>query len=204
LKKEIVALFIVAINIAGFIYGFIHYSKQVVDFPEYLWLFILDCPLAVLFAAWVFLMFIFKQGSQVLTALASFGCIKYGIWTVGVLLFFSPRYLSPELFFASFSLILMHLLMIVEGAFLRVDNLKRYAILIALAFFLFNDVLDYVVLETHPNLIDETPEKISILAVLTFILTFIIAAFMFRGYRFRWPGILGEIRETLTSFLKQK
>ncbi len=139
-----ILLFLVLVNIVGFIYGIYFYYYQLIETPFYLWVFVLDSPIPVLLFALIGIYFLLnKKIPQILVLLSFFGLVKYGIWTVLVLLLFWKEFMLASPFIYSLNLPL-HIGMIVEAL-----SLKRFLqptkkqVLAAFLFFFINDILDY-------------------------------------------------------------
>jgi len=169
-------IFLIAIaNLVGFAYGIYYYSDQLSEWSPLFWVLIIDCPLQALFVGIAFLTFISVSGKkgpvfEFFTKLTSVGAIKYGIWTMFVILFYSSYFLAGEdwgmysvLFFAHLGLLIEGLLL--AGAY-KID-FKDIA-LIGL-FYLINDYSDYAI-GTHPLIPNE---NIGLIAAFTVALTLI-------------------------------
>ena len=200
MKKLI--LIIAIINIIGFLYGLQYYSDQMGEVPAFLWVFLLDSPIAVLLAAAVFILLLFNKTNRLLISFASFACIKYGIWTMFVLLYFSDYFFSPEHSWLYYSMFITHAAMVVEGVFLTFPKTKRYVLYPVSIFFLLNDILDYS-LGVHTSL-PAIGEKVFITAVFSITLTLVIFIFKSRGITIKWPGELQEIKNELKRFLNKE
>ncbi len=141
-RRFLIALAI--INLIGFVYGIHYYSQQLSVTPMYLWVFTLDSPLPVL--AFAFIAYLFYSGKKVpqwLLFLAIVGLVKYGFWTELVIFLFRDYFFAAAPVIYAMNLIL-HIGMIAEGAVLISRlNPKSSDMLVVLAFFLLNDILDY-------------------------------------------------------------
>jgi uncharacterized membrane protein YpjA len=150
------------VNLVGTVFGFWYYAGrpplfapplvegQLAAAPVAAWPLIPDSPVATMFiglslVAWRFdldLDLDLDVDADPLHALAFFGCIKLGLWTPFVqLVLNSPEGIAAWLYWF---LILSHLAMAVE-AFLvhRYARLTVPSVAIALAWYGFNDVVDY-------------------------------------------------------------
>jgi len=141
-KRLLVALAI--INFVGFLYGVYYYNYQLSITPAYLWIFTLDSPLPVLLFVFVaYFLYYNKPVPQWLLLITIVGLIKYGFWTVLVILLFRDYFFGFAPFIYALNLPL-HAGMIIEGVLLATrlrPGIRDMAII--LAFFLTNDILDY-------------------------------------------------------------
>ncbi len=144
-------IFLVLANLIGALYGFIfYYGQQFLSTPVYLWLFIGDCPLFSLLMALSFLLILLKKEFSFLFLFSLIGSLKYGFWTVFVLIYFNSFYFVPENFFMYSVLLIAHVFLFLE-AFLLVKKIRfNFSFLVfSLAFFVLNDFSDYF-FGTHP------------------------------------------------------
>ncbi len=141
-KRLLVAL--AMINLAGFAYGIYYYSHQLSLTPFYLWIFTIDSPFPVLlFVAVAYFLYHGRNVPQWLLFLAVVGLIKYGFWTALVIFLFRDYFFGFAPFVYALNLPL-HIGMIAEGLVLATMLKPRTAdMLVVVAFFLLNDVLDY-------------------------------------------------------------
>ncbi|MXR20892.1 DUF1405 domain-containing protein [Halobacterium bonnevillei] len=138
------AWLIVAINLAGTAFGFWYYRVQFEATPLLAWPLVPDSPVATLFIALSLAAYKLDFDADWLHALAFFGCIKLGFWTPFVQLVVNGQ---GDLWWAMYwFLVLSHLGMAAE-AFLvhRYANFSVPAVAVALAWYGFNDVVDYFV-----------------------------------------------------------
>ena len=136
---------VVAINLLGTAFGFWYYRFQFAVEPLVVWPFVPDSPLATLFIAASLAAWKLGRPSEVLNALAFFGCIKLGAWTPYVLLAFDEgfSYLHPAMY--SF-LFWSHLAMVVQAFLIhRYSDFRLPAIVLALGWYTVDLVLDYFV-----------------------------------------------------------
>jgi len=144
-----------AANMIGAFYGFFFfYPSQLLSSPLYLWPFIPDCPLfALLFAISMILV---RTGARhglahLFNFLVFAGSLKYGFWTVFVLVSYPEFYASTALgAFLSTALTLAHIGLFFE-AFLLASYVRPrlWHVAAVLLFLLLSDYADYVWL-THP------------------------------------------------------
>jgi uncharacterized membrane protein YpjA len=148
---------VVAINLAGTAFGFWYYgfhpfSEEVIVWqfaaePVVMWPFVPDSPVATLFVALSIATWKLGYADRFdwLHALAFFGCIKLGAWTPFTLLVFADGFsnLHPAMYnFLFWS----HLAMVVEAFVIyRYSDFPPLAVLVAVVWYGFNDLVDYFV-----------------------------------------------------------
>lgn len=86
------AILIATINLIGIGYGFYYYAPQFAATPWYLWPFVPDSPLAVLWAELALVAYWLRRKPGVLDALAFLGNVQVGLWTVYVLLAYADAF----------------------------------------------------------------------------------------------------------------
>jgi uncharacterized membrane protein YpjA len=147
---------IALVNLVGTLFGFWYYagrpgelSLQAIDgqfarAPIEAWPVIPDSPMATLFIALSLLAWRFDVDADTLHMLAFFGCIKLGFWTPYVQLALNgPEGIAAWLYVF---LIVSHLAMAVEAFLIhRYARFSVPAVAVALAWYGFNDVVDYFV-----------------------------------------------------------
>jgi uncharacterized membrane protein YpjA len=150
---------VVIVNLAGTAFGFWFYSFQFSITPVAAWPVVPDSPLATLFIALSLASWKLGYADRVpwLHALAFFGCIKLGAWTPFVLTVFPVEYPSGSLaalgtlgFVWEYGLyaflVTSHLAMVVEAFLIhRYVDFSVGAVALATAWYLLNDVIDYLV-----------------------------------------------------------
>lgn len=140
-------LAILAVNVVGVAYGFYYYGFQFQATAWYLWPFVPDSPLAVLYATAALALYEVGRRSDVLDALAVVANVKVGLWTAFVLLFYGDHFaiFTDPLTSLNFYLFWGHLGMALEaGIFLEdLRPLGRHAGAGVAGWFLINDALDY-------------------------------------------------------------
>jgi len=137
------ALFLIAIslNLLAIYFGYSVYENQFALHPAYLAIFVPDCPLYVLLALLIILGFV-KNDS--FSFIVSIGMVKYGLWTVFILLFHSSYYFAPDMFNISVLFVMGHIGMALEGlAIMPKKKIGTLALALALGWFLLNDFSDY-------------------------------------------------------------
>ena len=136
-------LFLIAIflNVSAVIIGGYFYLDQLAATPWHLIVFVPDCPFYVFLALLIILGMV---RNEIFSFIVSIGMVKYGLWTVFVLLFHWNFYSQPLLFWTTVLFILGHFGMASEGIALLPKKPARLALALALAWFLLNDVSDYI------------------------------------------------------------
>lgn len=131
----------ISLNALAIFIGAYVYADQFAMHPLYLAIFVPDCPL------YVFLTLLIVFGlvkNDLVSFIVSIGMVKYGLWTVFVLLFHSSYYFAPDIFNMSVILVLGHIGMALEGlAILPRKRLGALALVLAVGWFLLNDFSDY-------------------------------------------------------------
>ncbi|NIO23153.1 MAG: DUF1405 domain-containing protein [Candidatus Aenigmarchaeota archaeon] len=136
-------LLLAVLNFLGFLVGMSTYYLQLSEAPAYLWIVILDCPIAVLLFAIVCAFIYLKlEVPNVLEFFTSVYLIKFGVWTMLVLVLYWNYYSADAVIGAS--TFLLHVGMVLEGVMLmpRIRP-KKYNTVILLAILLINDFFDY-------------------------------------------------------------
>lgn len=133
-----------AINIAGTAFGFFFYYPQLGDNPIHLWPFIPDSPLATLFAALTFLLITHRKRESIIEALAVIGNLKYGLWTVFILIYYSEIFYAGNPLWMYLFLLVSHLGMALQAFFIaEISEIDLKAFLAASGWFVVNDIIDY-------------------------------------------------------------
>jgi len=142
-KRALLFNILLLLNIAAVFAGAYYYWDQLSATPLHLIPFVPDCPLYVLLALPILLKWI---RNSAYAFIVSVGMVKYGLWTVFVLLFHWNAYSVPSALLVTIIFILGHIGMALEGAVLLPKKRAGTAVLLlALAWFLFNDYADYVI-----------------------------------------------------------
>jgi uncharacterized membrane protein YpjA len=148
---------IVAVNVAGTAFGFYYYQFQFSITDPVMWPLVPDSPVATLFIAASLAAWKLDRHSEVLAALAFFGCIKLGAWTPFVLLAFPAEYPGGSLaalgtlgFVSEYGLyvflVTSHLAMVLEAFLIhRYAAFRTGAVAVAAGWYALNDVVDYLV-----------------------------------------------------------
>ena len=148
---------LLVITLIGSAFGYYYYEYQFSVTPPHLWLFVPDCPLFTTFFAIVLIGQLMGKESPLFNAFTFAGLLKYGIWTVFVLLLYWNDYFGGGeglfrgvLMIAHIGMVLLALTM-VNG--LRRDGhmgrIGKGGIYLTGAVFLIFDFFDYVV-GTYP------------------------------------------------------
>ncbi|EIJ5115854.1 DUF1405 domain-containing protein [Listeria monocytogenes] len=130
-------------NLLGAIYGYIWYIPQLQITEPRFWLFVPDSPTAILFFTLALVGFLGKKHWPLMEALGFVCLVKYGLWAVGMNIFFMVD--QGMLVWGSVALILTHGFMAVEG--ILYAPFYRFRIgpfMIAAVWVFHNDVIDYV------------------------------------------------------------
>ena len=144
LYSEKVLKLIVAVNLMGTAFGFYYYRFQFMETSPLLWIFVPDSPLATLAVAASIIFYLRNRRNSYLDFLAFFGNLKYGVWTVFVLLYMQQGFLSYQALPLYIFLLFSHALMALQ-AFLVLDYSKFSwkPFLAGFSWFMVNDLLDY-------------------------------------------------------------
>lgn len=136
---------IVAINLLGTAFGFYYYSPQFARTPVEMWIFVPDSPMATLLIALALASWKLGRPQQWLIALAFFGNIILGGWTVWVHIAFYEQfsYLSEPM--RQF-LIWSHSAMVVQAFVLhRIGTFRPRAVGLATLWYAVDTTVDYFV-----------------------------------------------------------
>jgi uncharacterized membrane protein YpjA len=146
---------IVAVNLLGTAFGFWYYgfhplplsdpliTWQFVAEPPAMWPFVPDSPVATLFIAASLALWRLGRNSEIVNALAFFGCLKLGLWTPFVLLAFMEGFSYNSVLMYNF-LFWSHLAMVAEAFLIyRYSDFPVGAVLVALVWYGLNDLVDY-------------------------------------------------------------
>jgi uncharacterized membrane protein YpjA len=110
-----------------------------------MWPFVPDSPMATLFIAASLALWKLDRNSEVVNALAFFGCLKLGLWTPFVLLAFMDGFSHNSVLMYNF-LFWSHLGMVAEAFVIhRYSDFPVGAVLVAVVWYGFNDVVDYFI-----------------------------------------------------------
>ncbi len=144
-KPGIIFLLVILANLIGAYFGFfIYYQEQIAATPLPLLVFVADCPLAVLLFAAILILYWFGMKNDFFSFLAASYCLKYGVWTVFIILWFNQIFFAPEHWMMYSVLLVTHAGMALE-AFSLVGRVKigKVGAAAVLGWFLLNDYMDY-------------------------------------------------------------
>ena len=166
---------LILVNIAGTLFGFWYYRFQLPETPFYKMIFVPDCPLYALMFAILMAAYIFPEKKSATLATITFvGLIKYGFWTVLVVTLYRDHYFTADPLLYSM-LFTLHIGMIAEAFIIpHIFRFTKETLLIALGWFLLNDVMDYF-FGTVPYLPDST--FLSGFAIESFLVTIILVIY---------------------------
>ncbi|MBS3947086.1 MAG: DUF1405 domain-containing protein [Dethiobacter sp.] len=138
-------------NFCGAVYGFYWYAGQFAETPLYLWLFLPNSPLPILYFLLALLFLRRKRRSRFFEGLAYFGLIKHGLWTVVLITLYQlAGSRQPE----NIWLIAGHGLMALQAVlcwyYFGLPLTVQQAAAVS-AWYFFDDFLDYVV-GIHPRI----------------------------------------------------
>lgn len=145
------ALLVASINLVGIAYGFYYYRAQFAATPAWLWPFVPDSPLAVLWAEAALVAYWLRRESSALDALAFVGNVQVGLWTVYVLLAYADHFgtyrmnLNTILLVGHAGMALLALIF-VQGLRERRERAPMrvwWGVAAAAGYYLVNDALDY-------------------------------------------------------------
>lgn len=153
-EHKLAAALIAVVNLVGIAYGFYYYQLQFARTPVWLWWLVPDSPLAVLWAQLALAAYWFlPRGPRWLwlDALAFVGNMQVGLWTCYVLLAYEPAFHTLD-FLDGGPLHLNTVLWVGHAAMallglIFVKGLREaqawWAVGVAAAYYLVNDVVDY-------------------------------------------------------------
>lgn len=131
-------------NLAGAAFGFLYYESMFTALPLKYWIFIPDSPLSTLLFSISILLMLIGRKNNLLSFAACVYVMKYGFWTVFVILFYSDYFLAPQNAPFYWLMFVLHLGMVLEPVLiLRTIEPKRGHLFFLLSWFLLNDYVDY-------------------------------------------------------------
>jgi uncharacterized membrane protein YpjA len=140
------AWLVVGVNIVGTAFGFWYYRFQFAAEPLAIWPLVPDSPVATFFIAASLALWKLGRSSEVVNALAFFGCWKLGLWTPFVLVAFADGFLATTPLPMYAFLLGSHLMMVVEAFVIhRYSDFPVGAVAVAVAWYGLNDLVDYFV-----------------------------------------------------------
>jgi len=173
-KNKFLAILLILINLGGTAFGFYYYQQQLMETPNYLWLFVPDSPLyTLLFSISMILILLKKRVPNLLLAIASIGLIKVGLWTAVVIPLYGNYFF--QFFDYYITLWILHIGMILESLVLIYQiNFKKLKVIIPFLWFIINDFFDYF-LRTVPYPLPFITSDFTILMVESFAVTIILS-----------------------------
>ena len=167
--KGLLALF--TVNLVGTFFGFYYYIPQFSETAPVLWLLVADSPIATFLIALSFLLYRYEKQNSLIDFLAFIGNIKYGLWTVFVLIYYFETFWTANSTPMYLFLLFSHLGMFLQ-AFLVLDYSKFSfkAVIAGGAWFIINDISDYL-LDTHTRVFAEHSHPLSAIMVVAVFLT---------------------------------
>ncbi|MFA5411999.1 MAG: DUF1405 domain-containing protein [Candidatus Micrarchaeia archaeon] len=189
-KTGILLPLVILANLIGAYFGFfIYYVNQLSITTLLLWVFVPDCPLAVLLMAAAIALVWAGKGGNLFPFLAAAYAMKYGIWTVAVLLYFNGYFFAPALLVLYSVMLVTHIGMAVESlAFVGKIKVERWHLVAVLAWFLVNDLMDYWG-GMSPNNVPPS----GLLLPFTMLLTFVGVPLLYLAYKEGKPRIVAGI-----------
>jgi len=169
LQNKKFLMLLMLINFIAGIYSISYYLWKLEETNPLLWIFVIDCPLYAIVFGVLILTKIKEKNYPLLGAISIFGSIKFSLWTLFVVFLTT----NPLLYL---HLIVGHILLISEIIiFYKQFILKLKYLLLVVAWFLLNDVIDYF-FGTHPFFY---PQYFSTILIFSFSLTIIIPFFVY-------------------------
>ncbi|AXG04955.1 DUF1405 domain-containing protein [Haloplanus rubicundus] len=140
------AWLVVGVNLVGTAFGFWYYRFQFAAEPLAIWPLVPDSPVATFFIAASLALWKLGRSSEVVNALAFFGCWKLGLWTPFVLVAFADGFLATTSLPMYAFLLGSHLMMVVQAFVIhRYSDFPVGAVAVAVAWYGLNDLVDYFV-----------------------------------------------------------
>ncbi|MFW5918071.1 MAG: DUF1405 domain-containing protein [Haloferacaceae archaeon] len=137
---------VVVTNLLGTAFGFWYYRYQFGNEPVIAWPVVPDSPMATLFIALALWTWWRGTPNEYLNALAFFGNWKLGLWTPFVLVYFRDAFVAVNPLPLYLFLVFSHLAMVVQAFVLhRISAFPVRAVALAVAWYGFNDLVDYFV-----------------------------------------------------------
>ncbi len=143
-------LALIAVNLAGTVLGVYFYWNQLLSTPVWQWLFVLDSPLPVLLAAVSYALLLKGKSNAWLDAIAAASGLKWGLWSMGVILAFPDHFLSTGVVAWFAVLFVLHAGEALQGAALSLkQRLSAKHLALAMAWLLLGDFMDYSSFATY-------------------------------------------------------
>lgn len=152
-RNELLATIVLA-NLIGSYYGFfVYYKDQLLAEAIQFWIFIPDSPLATLLAAISISLYIIGRNNNLINILAIFANIKYGLWTVIMMLSYPEGFLQMNPVEMNIFIFLTHLAMSLQALMIwtYTETPKITEITLVSLYFILNDTVDYLY-QVYPGL----------------------------------------------------
>lgn len=142
LYRKWVLILLLICNLAGTIYGYDWYTRQLYITPRFFKPFVPDSPTASLFLCLSIIIMLLNRHSAIINALAFVTLIKYGIWAIIMNIFMFLEH--GEVTINGIMLIVSHGIMALEAIYFYPRfKVTTMGFLIALVWVLINDIIDY-------------------------------------------------------------
>lgn len=137
---------VLVINILGSGFGYYYYQNLLSSSPKWQWFFIPDSPNSTLLFSLALLLILLRRSSSVISALGSVYVMKYGLWTMFVIVYYPYYFLAPERADYYWLIFTLHIGMLIEPILiLHTIQKKAMVLIIPLILALLNDYFDYFV-----------------------------------------------------------
>jgi|TARA_B100000959_G_C14957013_1_gene614166 uncharacterized membrane protein YpjA len=141
---RILLILVLIANIFGVGFGFYYYQGLLANAPIWALPFIPDSPISTLFFSLAILLILINRKSDIVTSLASVYVMKYGIWTMFVILYYPYHFLTPQLANYYWLMFILHFGMVIEPILiLHTMKRKKMILLVPIVWLLLNDLIDY-------------------------------------------------------------
>lgn len=176
LQNDFLVKLIILANLGGTLFGFYWYQDLLQSTPVYLWPLVPDSPLSTLMISISLVLYLRGRPNRFIDALAFFGNLKYGLWTVFVEFYMFESFLTVNSVPMYIFIVVSHLIMFFQAfLILRYTRASWRPAVIALGLYSLNDLIDYS-LGIHAPLPKEI-EVIGLTSGVAFMLT--LAAFLY-------------------------
>ncbi len=133
------------INLLGTAFGYYYYQGLLESSPFWKWIFIPDSPNSTLIFSAAIALILVGRPSSVIGALGCVYIMKYGLWTMFVILYFPEFFLAPHWSDYYWLMFWLHLGMFLEPL-LILHTIRRNlrTLVVPLVLLLINDYADYL------------------------------------------------------------
>lgn len=132
------------INLLGTVFGYYYYQNLLASSPAWKWIFIPDSPNSTLIFSAAIVLILLGRPSSTLGALGCVYIMKYGLWTMFVILYFPEFFLAPRWADYYWLMFWLHLGMVLEPLLILHTLRKNLrTLLVPLVLLLINDYADY-------------------------------------------------------------